>query len=154
MLPPLVISCAASRVRATSEYALISCETRNASRVVLTKSPSSASRGANASECSIKSTRSVSFRTLSKNALILSSLLLAEWNDEIRMPNNEGSPNDRMTKAQPQNFGPFGLRHSFDIRHFKTAEHVRLLPRGNVYVSAHACDRNYRWNLHWQKHIL
>src|SRR5438093_13042048 len=35
---------------------------------------------------------------------------------------------------------------SFDIRHFNTAEHVRLLPRGNVYVSVHACHRKYRWN--------
>ena len=59
MLPPLVISGAASRASATSEYALMSCATRKASRVVLTKSPSSASFGANATECSIKSTRSV-----------------------------------------------------------------------------------------------
>ena len=59
MLPPLVISGAASRASATNEYALTSCATRKASRVVLTKSPSNASRGAYARECSIKSTRSV-----------------------------------------------------------------------------------------------
>ena len=37
MLPPFVINGATARARATSEYALTSCATRNASRVVLTK---------------------------------------------------------------------------------------------------------------------
>src|SRR5437763_855096 len=61
--------------------------------------------------------RNISAFTKAERSIATLSLLLAEWNDEIRMPNDEGSPNDRMTKAQPQNFGPFGLRHSFDIRH-------------------------------------
>src|SRR2546429_506297 len=43
---------AAARASATSEYALTSCATRKASRLVFTNSPSSASFGANATECS------------------------------------------------------------------------------------------------------
>src|SRR5438874_4751709 len=52
----------------------MSWATRNASRVVLTKSPSSASLGANATECRSKSTRSVCPRTSWKNLAISSSL--------------------------------------------------------------------------------
>src|SRR4051794_37256732 len=54
MLPPSVIKGAAARARATREYALTSCATRNASRLVSRKLPSRASRGANATECNMR----------------------------------------------------------------------------------------------------
>ena len=51
MLPPSVISGAAPRLTAISEYTLTSIATRNPSRLVLTNSPFRSAAGANATAC-------------------------------------------------------------------------------------------------------
>ena len=78
MEPPAVINGAASRANPSSEYALMSCAVRYASRLVLRKSPSSASFGANATECSSMSTLSVWVRTFLKNSAISSSRVTSQ----------------------------------------------------------------------------